>query len=339
MSSRVFVCALVALAVAACTPASPGAGRSTTGGDPSTGGNPGGDPVTPGGDPVTPGGDPTPPPTTVPEYSECLSGSTCAAGLSCSAFEGSRRTYCLKGCLDDSTCAAGERCLLGTCRRLVPPYGVVGAFDDCGPTAMAYATVPVAPLRCVPICDVGDLVGYQAVAVCPPLPTGIVGGEPVCTRGVVPTTTASFCTAEVREGEVCDQASLRCNVAGTRPDTDAAQGATGAGGNDPGALGCLPHQGESRCQRVCAVGTGAQSPCGCAGDPLCSEPADPGVAWSCVSWNEVAGPTTRLYGCIAVEPCAADAVCADDTIAGTTRCATSPYTPYAGSMASVCLKP
>lgn len=330
MSSRVFVCAVLALAAAACTPAAPGAGPSATGGDQSTGGDP-----SPGGDPVTPGGDPvTPPPATVPQYSECVSGSTCTAGTTCSSFEGSRRTYCLKGCADDSACAAGERCSLGTCRRLVAPYGVLSAFDDCGPTAMAYAAVPIAPLRCVPICEVGDLVGFQAVAVCPPLPADIVGGEPVCTRGVVPTTTAGFCTAEVHEGEVCDQASLRCNAGGTRPDTDPNQGATGAG--NPGALWCLPHEGESRCQRVCAVDTSGPTPCGCAGDPLCSEPADPGVAWSCVSWDEVKGPTTRTYACVAIEPCATDAVCADDTIAGTTRCGTSPYTPGAPS---VCQKP
>ncbi len=250
----------------------------------------------------------------------CLSPAECDVGLEC--VELGDTSYCLATCADPIHCRDEERCGFdGFCYRAADYYAPCSALDACAEDAICASNTLGAP-HCAPICDVGDLVGFSAVASCPALPAEL-GGAPSCTPGLVATTTASLCAALVREGAICDEAALRCDPDGLR-DSDEAREPAAEGDPDPGAMACLPLGAEHRCLRICAVPDVVQmAPCDCpAGDALCTDPSDDGLAWSCTLWPELAD---GFGACRPIEECFDHTPCSDNTTSGLTSCGASPY--------------
>lgn len=275
----------------------------------------------------------TPPVTpTVAAFGLCFA-DECAKGLTCAPWGAS--SYCLLRCANDGACAANDRCSGGYCLHKVSYYDICAAFDACPSDALCAALAQLAPTRCTPVCEVGSLTGFGAVTSCPALPAGVLGAAPTCTAGMLSTSTAKFCTAEVATGERCDQFAWRCNDDATRPDTDTAHGPSASGGPDPGALRCLPRGSESSCLRVCTLdGRVTTSPCACpTTDPLCTDPSDPGLGWVCAHWSELA---LGLGACVPLETCTDDTACADNARSGLSKCKPSPYDGVTGS---VCQRP
>jgi hypothetical protein len=269
-----------------------------------------------------------PDPERFPEFGVCARLEQCAPGLECHAL--GTASYCLRPCSVAVPCPADLRCDdTGYCLRAAAYFAPCGRLDACSNDALCDSQSLTATPRCVPICDVGDLVGKSAVAACPALPAEISAGPVRCQAGARDGTTASFCVAEVAIGETCDEMALRCNPEGARADTDASTAVAGA--PEPGAPRCLPVFGSSICARVCTTDGGATtSPCGCPGsDALCADPSDPGLAWECVHWTELA---TGLGACAPVESCASGSECDDNTASGFVACVTSPYDSPSGSI-------
>ncbi len=329
--------AVLALCAGGCHPKAPPS-QPPDGGDPS--GDPGDTTDTdpgPGGDPSSdPGPVTDPDPGTIGEFAECLDTSQCVAGLECTPWGLLGRLYCMQPCSGD-TCGTGRRCTDGYCTKVLTYYQPPDPFSGCSADALPYKRAPAGMTHCAPICDVGNLVGYQAVPdapACPALPASIRGSAPTCTTVDVDGHTAGLCVSEVAIGEICDQGSLRCNLDGARADTDPAHEATAADPyDDPGAPSCLPAPDVgARCLRVCSVDGGATtSPCACPAGDLCTDPAD-GLAWQCHGWSRLA---SSLRACVPVEDCTGDAtVCADNTASGLLTCDPTLFTDP--SPASTC---
>ncbi len=320
--------AAAALAAQACR-------QSVSGGEDPPPSPPAGDEQETGGDAVPAGNDPDPGTYTgtplIVEYGLCFA-SECASGLECVSWGVS--SYCLKPCSGD-TCAATQRCADGYCLQKAGYYEICARFDACAADAYCHELAQVAPTRCVPVCDPGDLAGFSAVPSCPALPASLNTGAPSCTANMLASSTAKLCTAEAAVVERCDQLALRCNDGDQRPDTDPALEAASASAPDPGALRCLAAGAESICARVCSIDGGAStSPCACpAADPLCDDPSDQGLAWQCLHWT---GLATDLRACAMIEVCTNNTTCADNITSGLTACKASPYDGISGQ---VCQRP
>jgi hypothetical protein len=290
------VSVLMLAGIVGCSPAddtlgSPPKGSTTNGpGDPHSGADGSGAGGDNGGDP----GATTP--TALDEFGVCFTefGPPCKSGLDCIKLD--ENSYCLSPCNPPSvTCAAGQVCDAQHCRRATAYYAATGRLDACPPDTLGISLIPLAPTRCVPICEAGDLSDHQAVSACPSLPPGVTGGPVTCRGGLLATTTAKFCVAEVEIGAPCDQFALRCNADGDRPDSDPDHEATAAGRPDPGAPRCLPIGVDSFCLRVCSIDHGqTTSPCSC--DGACSDPLDPGLTPACEGWADLA---PDLRACVA----------------------------------------
>ncbi len=281
--------------------------------------------------------DPTP---GIAEFGRCdgLPPDSCADGLTCMPV--GTRSFCVRTCAyPDGACPTQSRCIPqpegfsyadGFCANVRSHYATCGGpLETCTQDALC-ASASLAPARCVPICDVGDLGSdYAAVDSCPPLPNNLTATSPGCVASALASTTASFCSAEVPIGAPCDGLALACSS--SRADTDLANEPTSSGAADAGAPRCLPVSGQFVCLRVCSVDGGAtQSPCSCpSGDSLCDDPTDPGLAWGCVSWS---GLADGLWACTPMESCTSDEVCSDNQLSGLSHCGPSPYPQVAGNV-------
>ena len=325
--------AALALCASGCHPSTP-PGGSDPGGDP----GPGDTDPGPGTDNDPPDTDPDP--GVIPEYGLCATTADCLPGLQC--VEGAK-SYCMKPCVVAGDCGAGRICPSGYCENEVHYYEALpDQFSDCGVDAILMKNVAIGPDHCAPICDVGDLPGYQAVLgapACPPLPSWLHGSAPTCRPVTYANHAFSVCVTEVDLGEVCDQGALSCNYLGSRDiesDTDPTHEAT-PNNPDPGAPACLPDPSDpngSRCLRVCSIDAAATtSPCACpstdhSADPedhsWCTDPTQ-GLVWECYTWT---GISPDIFGCVPVEPCTADpTVCADNTASGLVTCKPAFFDP------------
>lgn len=296
---------------------------------------------------------------TSPEFSPCtpLIANTCAPGLTCASVGVNGR--CAHSCDPASTsgggCPQNRVCLpqytdpsLGYCVEERGYYDTCegqSSLSGCSPDSYCLSQIPSMPDRCVPVCAIGDLTVTESVDACPALPPGFAAlGDTAtqCTPITVGAAEGSLCSLEVPVGAPCDQATLRCNLDGSRPDTDPEREPSAQGELDIGALHCLPAVGGgAQCLRACrlpgaggggAGGTFGTEPCGCPpDDPLCDDPSDPGLDWACVTWPPLSAP--EVGACQPLEDCTADAtVCADNTASGLTACVDSPYSNVPGKI-------
>ena len=332
------------LTLAACsnTPGGGGASSGAGGGAGSTGGGSGGSGGNAGGGGSAGSGGTS---GTQGEYDTCIDGlpGQCISGFECVSFGIIAR--CVQVCTPPSgTCTLDKLCVpqygnptAGYCAMRREHYETCDSVDNlsaCDTDAFCLSQSTAMAARCVPICDVGTFGNYTTVTPCPDLIAELGAMPTSCTPITVGTVSGSLCSSEARVSAPCDQASLHCSLDDARPDTDVVE-ASAAGEPDPGALNCLPTAAGGRCMRICTVDGSTFSPCACPpADPLCDDPVDPGMAWDCLGWDELAA---SVGGCVALEDCSVSPnVCADNTTSGYTACVA---TPYSSGPSSVCASP
>jgi hypothetical protein len=341
---RLVLIGVVALAsIPGCSPSHGGrAAGDPGGGDPSGDtdlGDPGGDGA---GDPGAGG--------TLPEFAVCASAGDCLAGLTCTPWptQTSTRSLCLQKCLLQDGCGrADRRCVTGDtadfyarCLARVDHFNPCDLpYDTCTDDAMCLGFSPLAPPRCLPICELGAswdgsfLRTYNdVVGVCPPLGLSLQATAPACTS-VSGIADARLCVSTVAVGELCDEAGLRCNPDHTRPDTLGTYDPDPVSGYDLGTLYCLQHGDAPRCERVCSnTGyAGPYAPCACpaleSSAGLCQVIGDPGVSlapyYAC---QPMPSQPPDIWGCMPIEDCSGDnsLACADNDWSGMTACYPNP---------------
>lgn len=273
---------------------------------------------------------------TAPEGASCntLVSNFCAPPMECVSMGATGR--CAETCQPPhGSCPGNGICVpqyddpsQGYCAERRNFYDTCESGDGlsaCGHNAYCASLITAQPDRCVPVCKTGTLGSYTTVPSCPALPAALGGQATECMPITIGEGQGSLCSREVEIFAECDQVSRRCNLGDEREDTAPGLEPTAPGELDPGALACLP-QGPTGafCLRVCSIDGGAtEAPCECpAGDDGCTDPTDPGVAWSCVGSAHLPADV-RI--CAQVEDCSNDAAACDNN-AALTACLDSPFT-------------